>query len=104
MKDAMDMGAIAFFGEKYGEEVRVIKFGDSVELCGGIHVNATGNIGFLKIIKESAIAAGIRRIEAVAGPAAERYIDQGIEILKKIESVFKTHNILSTIEKTLSEN
>ena len=104
MKDAMDMGAIAFFGEKYGEEVRVIKFGDSVELCGGIHVKATGNIGFLKIIKESAIAAGIRRIEAVAGPAAERYIDQGIEILKKIESVFKTSNILATIEKTLSEN
>jgi len=104
MKDAMDMGAIAFFGEKYGEEVRVIKFGDSVELCGGIHVKATGNIGFLKIIKESAIAAGIRRIEAVAGPAAERHIDQGIEILKKIEGVFKTHNILTTIEKTLSEN
>ena len=104
MKDAMDMGAIAFFGEKYGEQVRVIKFGDSVELCGGIHVKATGNIGFLKIIRESAIAAGIRRIEAVAGPAAERYVDQGFEILKKIESVFKTHNILSTIEKTLSEN
>ncbi len=104
MKDAMDMGAIAFFGEKYGEKVRVIKFGDSVELCGGIHVKATGNIGFLKIIRESAIAAGIRRIEAVAGPAAERYVDQGFELLKKIEGVFKTHNILSTIEKTLSEN
>ncbi|MCK5463420.1 MAG: alanine--tRNA ligase, partial [Bacteroidales bacterium] len=100
----MDMGAIAFFGEKYGEQVRVIKFGDSVELCGGIHVKATGNIGFLKIVKESAIAAGIRRIEAVAGPAAEKYVDQGFEMLKKIESVFKTHNILSTIEKTLSEN
>jgi alanyl-tRNA synthetase len=104
MKDAMDMGAIAFFGEKYGEQVRVIKFGDSVELCGGIHVKASGNIGFLKIVKESAIAAGIRRIEAVAGPAAEKYVDQGFEILKKIEGVFKTHNILSTIEKTLSEN
>ncbi len=104
MKHAMDMGAIAFFGEKYGEEVRVIKFGESVELCGGIHVKATGNIGFLKIVKESAIAAGIRRIEAVAGPAAEKYVDQGFDILNKIENVFKTHNILSTIEKTLSEN
>ena len=104
MKDAMNMGAIAFFGEKYGEQVRVIKFGDSVELCGGIHVKATGNIGFLKIIRESAIAAGIRRIEAVAGPAAEKYVDQGFEILKKLEGVFKTHNILTTIEKTLSEN
>jgi len=104
MKHAMDMGAIAFFGEKYGDQVRVIKFGDSVELCGGIHVKATGNIGFLKIVKESAIAAGIRRIEAVAGPAAEKYVDQGFDILKKIESVFKTSNILATIEKTLSEN
>lgn len=104
MSNAMDMGAIAFFGEKYGERVRVIKFGNSVELCGGIHVKATGNIGFLKIVKESAIAAGIRRIEAVAGPAAERYVDQGFGILKKIESVFKTSNILATIEKTLSEN
>ena len=104
MKDALDMGAIAFFGEKYGEQVRVIKFGDSVELCGGIHVEATGNIGFLKITRESAIAAGIRRIEAVAGPAAEKYVDQGFEILKKLEGLFKTHNILTTIEKTLSEN
>jgi alanyl-tRNA synthetase len=104
MKDALDMGAIAFFGEKYGEQVRVIKFGDSVELCGGIHVKSTGNIGFLKITRESAIAAGIRRIEAVAGPAAEKYVDQGFEILKKIEAVIKTHNILSTIEKTMSEN
>ena len=104
MEDALDMGAIAFFGEKYGEQVRVIKFGNSVELCGGIHVKATGNIGFLKIVRESAIAAGIRRIEAVAGPAAEKYVDQGFEILKKIEGVFKTPNILATIEKTLSEN
>ncbi len=104
MKDAMDMGAIAFFGEKYGARVRVIKFGDSVELCGGIHVKATGNIGFLKIVKESAIAAGIRRIEAVAGPAAEKYVDQGFEILRKIEGVLKTSNVLATVEKTLAEN
>ncbi len=104
MQDAKDMGAIAFFGEKYGEHVRVIKFGDSVELCGGIHVKATGNIGLLKIVRESAIAAGIRRIEAVAGPAAEAYVDQRIEVLRKIEGVFKTSNVLATIEKTLSEN
>jgi alanyl-tRNA synthetase len=104
MKDAREMGAIAFFGEKYGERVRVIKFGDSVELCGGIHVKATGNIGFLKILKESAIASGIRRIEAVAGPAAEKYVDQRFEMLKKIEDIFKTPDILTTIDKTLSEN
>jgi len=67
-------------------------------------VKATGNIGFLKIVRESAIAAGIRRIEAVSGPAAERYVDQGFEILKKIEGIFKTTNVLATIEKTLLEN
>jgi alanyl-tRNA synthetase len=103
-KEALEMGAIAFFGEKYGEQVRVIKFGDSVELCGGIHVPSTGHIGFLKIVRESAIAAGIRRIEAVAGPAAERYVDRAFEVLKKIEVVLKTSNVMASLEKTLSEN
>ena len=104
MKQAMDMGAIAFFGEKYEDDVRVIKFGDSVELCGGIHVGDTGNIGFLKIVRESAIAAGIRRIEAVAGLAAEKYIDQKLEVITTIENLFKSHNIIPSIEKTISEN
>jgi alanyl-tRNA synthetase len=104
MKKAMEMGALAFFGEKYGEEVRVIRFGDSIELCGGIHVRATGNIGFFKITRESAIAAGIRRIEAVAGPAAERYVDQKLGMIDTIEDLFKSRNLIPTIEKTLSEN
>ena len=104
LNEALKSGAIAFFGEKYGEQVRVIKFGDSVELCGGIHVKATGHIGFLKILRESAIAAGIRRIEAVAGPAAEQYVDQGFEMLGKIEGLLKSSHVLATIEKTLAEN
>ncbi len=104
IQKAKEMGAIAFFGEKYGEQVRVIRFGNSIELCGGIHVRSTGNIGFFKIVRESAIAAGIRRIEALAGPAAEKYVDQKLEMITNIANLFKSHDIIATIEKTLSEN
>jgi len=104
MGKAIDMGAIAFFGEKYGEDVRVIKFGNSIELCGGIHVPSTGNIGFFKIVRESAIAAGIRRIEAVAGPAAEKFVDQHLEIINTLKVFIKSHDLIPTIEKTISEN
>jgi alanyl-tRNA synthetase len=104
MQEAMDMGALAFFGEKYGEKVRVVKFGDSVELCGGIHVRSTGNIGYFKIVRESAVAAGIRRIEAVAGLAAEKFVDRKLEIIRTLEELFKSHNLIGTVEKTLSEN
>ncbi len=103
VKKALDMGALAFFGEKYGERVRVIKFGNSVELCGGIHVTSTGNIGFFKIVRESAIAAGIRRIEAVAGPPSETFVEEIEQTLKSVEKLVKSPDILPAIEKMISE-
>ena len=104
MAEAKDMGALAFFGEKYGERVRVIKFGDSVELCGGTHVNRTGDIGYFVITGESAIAAGIRRIEAKSGKGAEDFIRSSFKILKDIEHLFKTHDPSAAIRKMQREN
>ncbi len=103
MKKAREMGALAFFGEKYGEAVRVIRFGDSVELCGGIHVAATGQIGYFKVIRESAVAAGVRRIEAVAGLAAEQYLDQQLQIIDEASSILKSPNVVPSVKKLISE-
>jgi len=103
--EARQMGAIALFGEKYGDRVRVIKYGDSVELCGGTHVCNTGNIGMVRIVSESSIAAGIRRIEAVTGARVEEMLDTVQDTLGHIKEMLNNApDAVAALQKSLAEN
>lgn len=104
IEQARKMGAMALFGEKYGDKVRVVRFGDSIELCGGTHVSNTGNIGMVRIISESSVAAGIRRIEAVSGAATEDLLDEFQDLIGDLSKVLGNADIKTAVAKAIKEN
>ena len=104
ISDAKEMGALMLFGEKYGDKVRVIQFDESKELCGGTHVSSTGEIALFKLISESSVASGVRRIEAMTGISALKLLNEKYEVVSNAESLLKSKDVIDGINKLISEN
>ena len=105
LEEAKASGAIALFGEKYGDEVRTVRFGTSIELCGGTHISSTGRIGTFRIVSESAIAAGVRRIEAVTAKKCEEYLYEMEDTLKSVKSMLNNSpDVMQALQRLLDEN
>ncbi len=104
IEKAQEMGAMALFGEKYGDVVRVIKFGTSAELCGGIHVPSTANIGLFKIVSESAVASGVRRVEAISADKAIAFYEDKLSAINQLGSLLKTQDVLKSVGQLIEEN